>query len=240
MSITTLEVILFIGPPGCGKGTLASSLNAESLALHVSTGDLLRNEIKKETSLASTLKPFVLGGEYIPGDLMCLVLETRLKELLDERKKNSNFPSTLVLDGFPRTEEQAWQLNELIAKLSLRLKLVVFFELSEDVLLDRIAGRFSCANCSAVYHEKTNPPKNSQACDVCGEDNFVHRKDDELSIFKKRIAYYNKDTLRLNDYYRNSLHDMREKGKEAMSFSILNLDASRSIEEVRSQFYDKF
>jgi len=199
--------LVFLGPPGAGKGTQAKRLAKDLNLLHLSTGDILREAVRNQTQLGKKAKDFMDRGELVPDDLIVALIE----EVMPEE-------GGVVLDGFPRTIAQAQALEEMLARKGLRLDGVVLFEVPDEVVVERLSGRRICPKCGAVYHLKTNPPKEDQLCDNCGAE-LVQREDDREDVVRRRLEVYRRQTSPLVEYY-------ERKG------ILIKLDASKEIEEV--------
>lgn len=184
--------IMLLGAPGAGKGTQAQMLKEKYGILHISTGDILRTNVKEGTDLGLEAKSYMDRGELVPDDLVIKLVEDRLSK--------PDVKQGFMLDGFPRTVEQAESLNGILGELNLGLDLVVNLEVPKDLLVDRIAGRRLCKNCQASYHVTYNPPKKEGVCDVCGGELF-QRPDDVKETVANRISVYEKQTKPLIDYY---------------------------------------
>lgn len=188
--------LIFLGPPACGKGTQTAKL-AEYLNLpHVDTGSLLRAEIQNQTEAGIEAKTFIDKGKLVPVELVSKIIKNRLSK---EDCKNG-----YILDGFPRSLEQAEQLvkiNEEINKNSDYKFNAIYFEIDENLLLDRIVNRRSCPKCGKIYNLLFNPPKHEGICDVCHVE-LTQRKDDTKEIAHSRFDTYDRETAPLVDYYR--------------------------------------
>jgi len=199
--------LVFLGPPGAGKGTQAKRLAQELGLLHISTGDMLRSAVEKRTPLGVRAKEFMDRGELVPDDLIIALIE----EVLPQQ-------GGVILDGFPRTVAQAKALDSLLEEKNLRLSAVVLFEISDDLVVERLSGRRVCPSCGAVYHIKYNPPARDEICDRCGSK-LIQRDDDREEVVRRRLAVYREQTAPLIEYY--------------SSRSILiKIDASEPIEEI--------
>jgi adenylate kinase len=186
--------VVVLGPPGAGKGTQCRLL-AERLGVpHISTGELLREAIAKETSLGRLAKPFLDRGELVPDETMI--------ELVKERLAEPDAAHGAILDGFPRTLAQARSFNRALDALGRRLDAVLYLKVPFDDVVERISKRRTCANCEAPYHLTTSPPLRADICDNCGGP-LVQRPDDEASVVQHRLDVYEKQTAPLVDYYRN-------------------------------------
>ncbi len=200
--------IIFLGPPGSGKGTQAEKLEKSFGFRKISTGDILRDAVKRGTELGKLAQSFINRGELVPDEVMISLVEEVL------RKTEGGF----ILDGFPRTLEQARSLDEMLTKLGREVKAVLFFNVPEDEIVKRLSSRRICPNCHAVYNLVTNPPKVAGKCDKCGVD-LIIRDDDQPETVRRRIEVYRKDTKPVADYY-------RKKG------ILIEIDATGSPEEV--------
>lgn len=185
-----MNIVLF-GPPGAGKGT-QSALLVERLSMrHISTGDLLREEIKKSTRLGTEAKQYMDKGELVPDLVIIGMVEGLLKEL-GER--------SIILDGFPRTVPQAESLEKMFAGLGRQISKAIFLEVPRNLLLSRLTGRRVCSSCGSVYHVDDKPSKAAGVCDVCGGA-VVQRKDDSGDVIETRLEAYEKSTSPLREYF---------------------------------------
>ncbi len=201
--------IILMGPPGAGKGTQAKILVEEYGLKHISTGDILREAVKKGTPLGMKAKEYMDRGELVPDDVMV--------GLIREVLPKDNF----ILDGFPRTLPQAEALERMLKEEGIKIDAVIFFDVDDNVIVERLSGRRSCPSCGAVYHMKYNPPSNDEICDRCGTK-LVQRNDDREEVVRRRLEVYRKQTEPLINYY-------KEKG-------ILRIvDGTKSVEEVRRE-----
>lgn len=185
--------IILLGPPGAGKGTQAQRLQSEQGLIQLSTGDMLRAAVASGSDLGKQAKGIMEKGELVPDELMVGLIEDRIAQ-----------PDCLkgfILDGFPRTEAQAEALDKMLDKKGKTLDRVVEMEVDEKALTERIVGRFSCAKCGTGYHDKFKRPKVDGVCDVCGNKEFVRRKDDNAETMKTRMAAYRAQTEPLRPYY---------------------------------------
>jgi len=185
--------IVFLGPPGSGKGTQARKLAEEYAIPQVSTGDLLRAAVSANTRLGEMAQSYMEKGELVPDDL---VLEM-IKERLDAPDAQKGF----ILDGFPRNLAQAEALAALLNTMGKPLDRVIFFEVDRDQLVKRITGRRTCASCGATYNIYFAPPQKEGVCDVCGSTDLVQRSDDNEETVGNRLEVYDKQTKPLIDFY---------------------------------------
>lgn len=185
--------IVLLGPPGVGKGTQAKVLAQQTGLIHVSSGDLFRENIKNQTELGRLAKSFIDKGELVPDDVTVAMIKDRLAR--------PDCKAGAILDGFPRTPVQADALHNLLADFKGDVDLVPFITASPDVLIERICCRWTCKAMGHVYHEKFNPPKVEGKCDVDGSD-LYQREDDNPDTVRHRIKVYFEQTAPLIDYYR--------------------------------------
>ncbi len=199
--------LVFLGPPGAGKGTQAKRLSQEMGLLHISTGDLLREAVRKETDLGKKAKEYMEKGELVPDDLIIALIEEVMPA-----------GGGVIFDGFPRTIAQAEALDRMLSGKGLDLSKVIFFDVEDNLVVERLSGRRVCPSCGEVYHIKYNPPKEDDVCDRCGTK-LIQRKDDKEEVVRNRLSVYREQTQPLIDYY-------KQKG------ILVRLDAGRDIEEI--------
>jgi len=185
--------IVLLGPPGAGKGTQAKVLCEKFGFLHVSTGDMLREAVKNGTKIAEEAKAYMQKGELVPDEIVIAITTERISQI----KKEVGF----LLDGFPRNEAQADELDRALGKIEKKLDMVLYLKTSPQVSIDRLSGRRVCVGCGANFHAKNMPPKKDGVCDYCG-GKLVHRVDDKEETVRKRLAVYENETKALIDYYR--------------------------------------
>lgn len=184
--------LILLGPPGAGKGTQAAQIVKKYNVPQISTGDIFRENIKNGTELGMKAKSYMDKGELVPDSL---VIEIATDRLTKDDCKNG-----FMLDGFPRTVEQAEALDAFLAKEGKKIDYVLDFDVPKDVLLKRITGRRVCKNCGATFHVTGMPPKKEGICDNCGSE-LIQRADDTVETAENRIEVYNKQTKPLLDYY---------------------------------------
>jgi adenylate kinase len=186
-------VIVFFGPPGSGKGTQAQALEKKVKGLiHVSTGDLLRQEIASGSDLGRNIQAKVQAGEFPNEDII-------IQLVADIVKKNAK--NDIVFDGFPRTLKQAIAFDALLGVENLKVDVVFDFDVDVNVLVERVSGRYICRECGAVYHDKSKKPKVDSVCDQCGSTHFDRRPDDTAEVLETRLKIYQEQTLPAKNYY---------------------------------------
>jgi adenylate kinase len=201
--------IVMLGPPGAGKGTQAKRLAQELDLVHVSTGDLFRENLKNKTELGKLAQQYMDKGELVPDDVTIRMVEERLSR--PDCEKGA------VLDGFPRTTDQAEALDDLLEKFGGGVELVPYIKVPDEVLVERLSGRWMSPS-GRVYHEKYNPPTVKWIDDIDGSQ-LYQREDDKPATVKHRIEVYNEQTAPLIAYY-------REKD------ILVEIDGTQSIEDV--------
>lgn len=184
--------LVLLGPPGAGKGTQAVLLSKRFKVVHISTGDILRNQLKKKSKLSEQLRQYIETGQLVPDEIVTKIIKHRLqkKDVIDG----------FMLDGFPRTQPQAEALDNLLIKKNMALDAIIYFATSQDTIIQRLSGRRVCKECGANFHIKNMPPKKDMLCDFCGGQ-LYQRKDDTIETIKNRIEVYLKQSKPLIDYY---------------------------------------
>ncbi|MBN21666.1 MAG: adenylate kinase [Bdellovibrionaceae bacterium] len=185
--------LIFLGPPGSGKGTQAKRLQAQKNWPQLSTGDMLRSAIQAGTELGLKAKEIMDSGELVSDEVVV--------GLINERLKGNDCQSGFVLDGFPRTIPQAQALDQLMDRLQLQIDASVLFEIENSVLIERLSGRRTCSSCGAMFHLVSAPPKKEGQCDSCGSSSLIQREDDRPEVIQKRLKVYHEQTFPLIDYY---------------------------------------
>jgi adenylate kinase len=189
-----MKIVILLGGPGSGKGTIASRLAGSNRVFrHVSSGDLLRESVKRQTPAGVDADGYMKRGELVPDVLVARLIEDFLEGLSGE--------CTLLLDGFPRTVVQAQILDEAVANYGATLGPVILLDVEDSILVDRIAGRRGCPKCGAGYHVTNIPSRVAGICDVCGTE-LVIRKDDNPETVRNRLAVYKAQTVPLVEFYR--------------------------------------
>lgn len=196
--------LIFLGPPGVGKGTIAKEIVKKKGIPQISTGDLLREAVKEGAKLGKKAKRYMDAGKLVPDDLVI--------NLLKERISKDDCKNGFILDGFPRTIPQAEALEEV------KIDKVLNFKALDETIIQRLSGRRTCKSCNAIFHIQNIPPKVKDICDKCGEELF-QRDDDKPEAIKKRLEVYQKQTAPLIDFY-------KEKG------ILVDIDTEQSIPEI--------
>lgn len=202
--------LVLLGPPGVGKGTQASAIVNKYKIPHISTGDILRSNIKEETSLGLEAKSYMDKGHLVPDELVVSIVKDRIAK--DDCKNG------FLLDGFPRTLSQADALDEELKGMNIELDKVINLDADKQILVERVTGRRICKECGTSYHIKFNPPKEAGICDLDGAE-LLQREDDNEETVSTRIEVYLEQTKPLIDYY-------ERKG------ILLNIDGTLSIEDI--------
>ena len=189
--------LILLGPPGAGKGTQAKRLAEKFPLLHLSSGDMLRAERAAKSELGKKVTSYMDGGQLVPDELVTQVVISRISQEL------SNGSKGVLLDGFPRTLNQAKDLDEAFLKIGAKIGAVIDLMVEPDLIVGRMTGRRSCGKCGRVYHVTSNPPKKSNLCDDCGE-RLVQRTDDNEEVVRKRLMVYGDQTAPLEEYYKKT------------------------------------
>lgn len=187
--------LILLGPPGAGKGTQAANIVNEYKAVHISTGDIFRKNIKENTELGKKAKEYMEKGLLVPDELVV--------ELVADRLRQDDVKDGFLLDGFPRTVNQAEALDKVLESLNGKIDKVINIEVDKSKLVERAVGRRICRDCGATYHISFNPSKAEGRCDVC-EGELYQRADDVEETVEKRIQVYLDETQPLIDYYTKS------------------------------------
>ncbi len=185
--------IILLGPPGAGKGTQARQLEKERGLVQLSTGDMLRAAVKAGSEIGMKAKAVMESGGLVSDEIVIGIISDRI----DEPDCKDGF----ILDGFPRTLPQASALDELLTNKGKNLDAVIELRVDDEKLVERITGRFTCAECGEGYHDKFRMPKVEGKCDNCGASNFTRRADDNEETLRKRLFAYYKETAPLIGYY---------------------------------------
>jgi adenylate kinase len=202
--------IVLLGPPGVGKGTQAKILSERTGLAHISSGDLFRENLKNQTELGKLAQTYMTKGELVPDDVTIAMVRDRLSR--------PDCKSGAILDGFPRTPAQADALEAMLKEFNGHVDAVPFVTADENVLIERLGGRWTCRASGHIYNEKSNPPKNDKVCDFDGSE-LYQRDDDKAETVKHRIEVYFDQTSPLISYY-------RDHGK------LIEIDGTRPIDQV--------
>ncbi len=185
--------IILLGPPGAGKGTQAKRIEAQYGLVQLSTGEMLRASKERGEPLGLEAKAIMDSGKLVPDSLMIGLIATRMNE--------PDCKNGVILDGFPRTVPQAEALDVMFESMGKRLDAVIVLEVNEPALIERVSGRFTCAQCGAGYHDRFCPTQQSGVCDKCSGKEFTRRADDNAETMKARLAAYRQQTAPIIPYY---------------------------------------
>ncbi len=205
--------IILLGPPGAGKGTQAARLQAERGMVQLSTGDMLRSAVAQGSPVGLKAKAVMEAGELVSDAIVSALIGEHLDAAADRGA---------IFDGYPRTRAQAEALDLLLAERGRSLDHVIELEVEEEALVERIAGRFSCADCGASFHDRFMRPRREGICDLCGSAQFIRRPDDNEATVRRRMAEYRAKTAPILPYY-------EERGL------VQRVDGMASVEEVAAQ-----
>lgn len=208
--------LVFLGPPGAGKGTQAKISAERHHWAHVSTGDMLRAAVAEGTELGRKAKGYMDEGGLVPDELLC--------DMVAERLKKDDCAQGWILDGFPRTSVQANALGETLAKEGWKLDHCVYFHIDRGVLVKRLTGRLTCGDCGAIFHREFSPPKVEGRCDNCPGE-LIQRDDDTVEAVENRLDVYDRSTAELIEHYRGL-------------GQLLQVAAEGTVEEVSARLED--
>ena len=206
--------LILLGPPGAGKGTQAQYLHSKLGVCKLSTGDMLRAAVATGTPVGLQAKEVMAKGQLVSDEIMIALIRDRIRE--------TDCSNGFILDGFPRTSAQASALDMMLKGEGRSLDFVIELKVDDARLVERIAGRFSCAKCGAGYHDSFKKPRKDGVCDECGGTNFSRREDDNAATVSKRLEAYHQQTAPIIPYY-------REKGL------LSSVDGMADIDEVTRQ-----
>lgn len=213
--------LIILGPPGAGKGTQAKRIEEKLDIVQLSTGDMLRSAVNQGSEVGLKAKVIMERGDLVPDDIVIAIISDRIGE--EDCKKG------FILDGFPRTLQQAAALDKLLKDQGKTLSAVVELKVNDSVLVERISGRFTCSNCGQGYHDAFQPTEVDGKCNQCGGEEFIRRSDDNAETVRNRLMNYYRDTSPLIGYYfcKEILHSID---------GMLQIDGvTRQIQEVLTQ-----
>ena len=213
--------IILLGPAGAGKGTLSNKILENLDAVQIATGDLFRYNIHNKTPLGLKAKEYMDQGNLVPDELTIDLLW----DYFDKQENTKSSDKIVLFDGFPRNLSQAQALDQGMEDRGQKIDVVIYFDVDEDILIERVTGRRVCPNCGATYHIINHPPKVDGICDKCKTE-LIQRADDTLETVKNRIDVYNEQTAVLIDYYTN-------KG------ILKSIDGTKTVDEIFDEFSDK-
>ena len=209
--------LIFLGPPGSGKGTQARRISHELKIPHLSTGDLLREAVRDNTELGKKARKYMEAGDLVPDDIII--------ELIEEKFRNGELNNGGIFDGFPRTISQAEALNKMFEKHGTVIDKVILLAVSDQEVIQRLSGRFYCPTCHAGYNYPIHVPRNEGLCDKDGT-RLLRRHDDEVNVVMNRLEVYKKQTAPIVDFYHRAdkLSEIRaDDGPDLISERILKL-----------------
>lgn len=208
-----MNILLFIGPPGSGKGTQAILIHQELGIPHISTGDILREAVKEKTELGLKAHNYMEAGDLVPDDVMIGIIQERILK--------PDCKDGYILDGFPRTTNQVKALESMLKENSQNITQVFYIDVEDDILVKRILGRQTCPQCGSVFNKFFHPPQEEGLCDNC-QAHLVTRSDDNEQSIQNRLKKYKSNTLPLINYF-------SDKGL------LVNIDGSQPIEDAKNQ-----
>jgi adenylate kinase len=185
--------LILLGPPGAGKGTQAKTIAAKHGLIQLSTGDMLRAAVAAGSDIGRKAKAIMDRGELVPDEIVVEIVSARLGR--------ADCRAGVILDGFPRTLPQASALDGVLKRKRLKLDAVIELKVNDDQLVARIAGRYTCAQCGAGYHDRFRQPRTAGICDLCGSTAFLRRPDDTAETVRRRLMVYYRETSPLVGYY---------------------------------------
>ena len=185
--------LILLGPPGAGKGTQAKRIVTEHAIPQLSTGDMLREAVAEQTDVGLRAKAVMDAGRLVSDEIV--------NEIVSERTDRSDCERGFILDGYPRTLPQADVLEAMLARKGMPLDAVIEIRVKDDEMIERVAGRYTCANCGEGYHDRFKQPATDGVCDVCGSTEFKRRPDDNAEAMLTRLQVYYKETSPLIGYY---------------------------------------
>ena len=187
--------LILLGPPGAGKGTQAKLLAEQFNIQQISTGDILRQAVKNKTKMGLKAKSYMDQGKLVPDNVVIGIIKDRLD--------NADCSKGFILDGFPRTIQQAESLSQALKQMEIDIDYLIDIEIDFNYLIQRLTGRWTCRECGEGYHKMSNPPKKKGVCDKC-DGELYQRDDDKEETIQKRFEVYRKETEPLKDYYQKN------------------------------------
>ena len=187
--------LILLGPPGAGKGTQAKLLAEKFNIQQISTGDILRQAVKNKTKMGLKAKSYMDQGKLVPDNVVIGIIKDRLD--------NADCSKGFILDGFPRTIQQAESLSQALKQMEIDIDYLIDIEIDFNYLIQRLTGRWTCRECGEGYHKMSNPPKKKGVCDKC-DGELYQRDDDKEETIQKRFEVYRKETEPLKDYYQKN------------------------------------
>jgi adenylate kinase len=208
-------ICVLIGAPGAGKGTQAKNVANHFKCKLISTGDILRENVENKTVLGLEAKKYIDNGNLAPAQIVVSMIKNVIKSSIEKKDASDN---NFLFDGFPRDLEQNKLFEQILAQLNLSIKAVIYINIEDDVVYERLTNRRVCPKCNRVYHLKFNPPKFDNLCDDC-KVALITREDDKIDVIKKRLEVYKQLTEPLIEYY-------RKKNK------VIEINGNKDAEEV--------
>lgn len=212
--------VIFLGSPGAGKGTQAAVLKDRYGFAHLSTGDILRENVKDGTPLGKTARQYMDTGRLVPDDVIIAMMEERLWK--------PDCGRGFILDGFPRTVPQAEALDRLLVKMGITLDGVILFEIPRQLVIDRLTGRRVCGSCGEIYNVNYKSPKVPEVCDRCGGE-LIQRDDDREEVVVRRLEVYEKQTAPLIRYYEEKGQLVRVDAGQEGSLVVMAIEKAMGL-----------